>query len=548
MRHGKHIFILLNLLLLFSFIKLSFAEPTNIALFAPVTASSYSTLRGDHLLELAAERPGFNEVEVYGVSIKKPVLIVPGIMGSFSSCLFDPICDNFHWEPGGPFWCNACNIELDLTSEWVLDPIDCLIRNPTYESLIHTFLNDGYIEDETLFSVPYDWRNRNQQTAIDFLEAKIQEAKLASGHSDVDVVAHSMGGLVTRYYIEALDKSDVRQFVMLGTPNRGSAKAYYPWEGGDFSNYDNSFRRCFIEPMIEDMKVGYDMTDLSDREFIQAMIPSVKQLLPVDEYLYNLDFSSWIPLGDMVHQNDIIPELNLDNLISKLGLENIGIGAGTGNRTLNVIGVHESVGPDWIDGIPHEIPPEDDRQFTNAGDDTVPLESALLPDIQSIAQPVTHDDLPHHYRQGVLDFIADRRLAAPMLEEEPGVSTGFESQEVESLLFVGTRDNILMGIIAPDGSKAGFFTENQTERIKEIPNCYYRGNSRKTAALGIYDPPKGKYTLVASTLEHETEYEIYVSFRPEEKSSKHKRKLKGDIRKGKIVYHTFGIGQGLELY
>jgi len=44
----------------------------------------------------------------------------------------------------------------------------------------------------------------------------------------VDIVAHSMGGLVSRYYVEnAGYKNDVRKLIMLGTPNHGSELAYY---------------------------------------------------------------------------------------------------------------------------------------------------------------------------------------------------------------------------------------------------------------------------------------------------------------------------------
>ena len=58
MKHGKHIFVMLNLLLLISFNNFSYAESRNVALFAPVTASSYSILRGDHVPELAVDWVG----------------------------------------------------------------------------------------------------------------------------------------------------------------------------------------------------------------------------------------------------------------------------------------------------------------------------------------------------------------------------------------------------------------------------------------------------------------------------------------------------------
>jgi triacylglycerol esterase/lipase EstA (alpha/beta hydrolase family) len=41
----------------------------------------------------------------------------------------------------------------------------------------------------------------------------------------VDIVAHSLGGLVTRYYIEVLGGTRVRRLVTIGTPHRGTRLA-----------------------------------------------------------------------------------------------------------------------------------------------------------------------------------------------------------------------------------------------------------------------------------------------------------------------------------
>ena len=49
------------------------------------------------------------------------------------------------------------------------------------------------------------------------------------GAQMVDLVAHSMGGLVARVYIaQVMDERDVAQLIMLGTPNGGSPCARLP--------------------------------------------------------------------------------------------------------------------------------------------------------------------------------------------------------------------------------------------------------------------------------------------------------------------------------
>lgn len=61
------------------------------------------------------------------------------------------------------------------------------------------------------------------------LEAYIAGVRRLTGAEMVDLVAHSMGGLITRYYLDRLMKErDVAQLIMLGTPNGGSECANLP--------------------------------------------------------------------------------------------------------------------------------------------------------------------------------------------------------------------------------------------------------------------------------------------------------------------------------
>ena len=50
----------------------------------------------------------------------------------------------------------------------------------------------------------------------------------------VDIVAHSMGGLVARSYIQSENyNNDIRNLTLVGTPNKGAVFSYLIWEGGD---------------------------------------------------------------------------------------------------------------------------------------------------------------------------------------------------------------------------------------------------------------------------------------------------------------------------
>jgi Lecithin:cholesterol acyltransferase len=82
-----------------------------------------------------------------------------------------------------------------------------------------------------LFEFPYDWRRDNRVAArrlkrlVDSRLSEWREKKGGKG-ARVILVAHSMGGLVARYYLEVLEGwQDCRALVTFGTPYRGSLNA-----------------------------------------------------------------------------------------------------------------------------------------------------------------------------------------------------------------------------------------------------------------------------------------------------------------------------------
>jgi PKD repeat protein len=85
-----------------------------------------------------------------------------------------------------------------------------------------------------VYAAPWDWRHPITEAASIYLKPVIDEAIQASGWPKVHVVAHSMGGLVTRHYIEKMGLGGtIDRFIMLGTPNEGSTNAYYLMLGSD---------------------------------------------------------------------------------------------------------------------------------------------------------------------------------------------------------------------------------------------------------------------------------------------------------------------------
>ncbi|MGH2370453.1 MAG: lipase/acyltransferase domain-containing protein, partial [Chloroflexota bacterium] len=81
------------------------------------------------------------------------------------------------------------------------------------------------------FEFPYDWRRDNRVAARRLARLShdwLKAWRAASGRADAKLilVAHSMGGLVSRYFLECLDGwQDTRALITFGTPYRGALNA-----------------------------------------------------------------------------------------------------------------------------------------------------------------------------------------------------------------------------------------------------------------------------------------------------------------------------------
>jgi len=150
----------------------------------------------------------------------------------------------------------------------------------------------------TCFQLPYDWR-RDISEQAEALDGVIREAQDITrselGLSDeqpvkVDVVAHSMGGLLLRYYLRYgtqrlpddgsmpeltwAGAKNIRQAILIGTPNAGSVLA------------------------LQQLVRGYDLSPLfpNYRPSILGTMPAIYELLPRPRHARVVDLSSGEPV------------------------------------------------------------------------------------------------------------------------------------------------------------------------------------------------------------------------------------------------------------
>ncbi len=374
-----------------------------------------------------------------------PVVVIPGILGS--------------WEKDG---------------KWILDPV-----LHTYDNLVDTFKANGYVEGETLFTFAYDWRKSNVTTATLFAE-KMESIKTICKCSHVDIVGHSMGGLVAAQYIASEGyKNDVDQLFFVATPLMGAPLAYQAWEGGEI-NFGNKFENVIMGRIFKNEAKENGFKTIFD--YIRNKpISGLQELLPTYNYLISggtlLSYPSGYPRNTFLE--NLVPKYW--NVFSQTRVTTI-MADDLNQNTVSMFSVASSTKPDvWEHGEPTTV-------HVDQGDGTVPHQS-----IQNITEPDLKLDLVNHT---LVASTSAPHIFSTLNNKKAEVVVGktyniFKNADWK-VLFIKLFSPIDMQIVAPDGKRLGKDFVTGAE-LQEIPDAFYSGFNTDDEYAVISNPLPGTY-------------------------------------------------------
>jgi hypothetical protein len=220
--------------------------------------------------------------------IKRPLVFVPGIMGSrlFKKGSSEPIWPPLGWWDKGHFKPKSLR-DLMVPDKEVSrnEPLFPLV----YSELLRYLENMGYILGENFWVFAYDWTQSNRLAGKQLEEFILNILDSHPQWKEVDIVNHSMGGIVTRAAMR-LNSAPVRRVVYITSPHYGSPKAYFILHPNiEFSVFGN-----FFKSVIGDLAWKWYLhrlinTESSNMEkeikVLARQLDSVFELMPDKYYL-----------------------------------------------------------------------------------------------------------------------------------------------------------------------------------------------------------------------------------------------------------------------
>lgn len=129
--------------------------------------------------------------------------------------------------------------------------------------------------------------------------SELRSLREVTGVEEVDVVAHSMGGLAVRYHLSSSGGEGVRRVVFLGTPHRGTIAAHLAWGDGSEEMVPGS---AFLDSLNAGPPVPERVAALAvETPLDLRIVPGESARLPPSDHVRNLEVCCPTHVGLLDH-------------------------------------------------------------------------------------------------------------------------------------------------------------------------------------------------------------------------------------------------------
>ncbi|MEM7250986.1 MAG: CHAT domain-containing protein [Pseudomonadota bacterium] len=370
-------------------------------------AVPYGGLRGARAAERSQTRaiPSLATIEKQRDDSKPVVFMLPGIMGTHLS------------HRGDRTWIHILRLawggiqDLGIKRRRVRpDGLVEMVYEPLYD-----YLTDHY----HVIPFGFDWRLPIAASAEQL--AKAVQAELKAHDRPVRLIAHSMGGLVSRamaaFHAETWERMKERggRLVMLGTPNFGS---YTPVE-------------VFVQKhdMVKKLAIADLRSTLDEITDVVRAFPGLVEMLPHHEQSNLFSLTQWGAASDQAPDGELLKK-------SLAFREQLDTRAIEPDSMMYVAGHAERTAARMV------VERKDDRVkvhfgYTRQGDGTVPWKLGIMPGLDTYYVEAEHGQIPAHEASfdGFRELL-DTGRTSKLSEIAPSARRGADDEIFE----IDTRD------------------------------------------------------------------------------------------------------------
>ena len=436
-----------------------------------------------------------------------PTLLLPGLGGCFSreAILLGKESDNWNLGPGVFI----------------------------YDNLRDTLTSNDYTEGDNFDVFCYDWRKEIDKPNLpdnevegkylvsDFKQ-KIDDFYTRNNHQKINLIGHSMGGLIIRAYAQRYGMDKINKIVTAGSPFSGTIKAYEVWEGAQIIDPERfNLADFFMQMLLTANRLKYSTVI----ETIRNIAPSGENFLPTFVYMKSKRNPKLTLLPqNLIQKNNFLFALNDQNFDDvKLAMTTIaGIEEDEDYNTLRWLIINDDNWfgtKNWIDvltGKWEDMKP-DYREFSPDGDLHILKLSSLIDGTKQVEVRGTHDSIMHE-EEGLQAILNGLNLSyVPVINPPPFL---FRVPFIAAIIHSPAD----IKIVGPDNLEAGFDSGG-------CSNCYY---SAEDGVVFISNAPEGDYQIELTPKDSGGNYRLDFGQITKDKESWNS--IEGKISSEPIVY------------